>query len=633
MKIKKLIAVSSILLSSSAFALCPTGSSFDNTLDFCATSADVFGPFTNEMVEKCNQAGGGSACSNSFLYEVQGHSIDVLRWSKSFATSIRGTENCPVGSVRSPSYGGHCFESVSSAENNIYGNFDTNEVAACESLNGGTACYTNRWSANFYLSVQDAMVNPPTEPDPIPGVTVENRLGAWLWYIDEAGMNMTHTQLANKLAEQGVKRIFIKIADNTASCSLFADACSLQTTNIYKDMGIEPWAWSYNYPGNYSAQAYALYEAAQYGYVGFVSDVEVEFNNTSSELHSMFQAFDVAKQDAINAGLIDSSFPLGATTWSNPIDQGMNVGIIDQYVDFHMPQTYVEVWGASYMADPKRWIEAANDEYRSLGANKPIWHIVSTEHNLISASQINTFIDAAGPNTSIWRIPAGEVPQTVWNDWGNVNWSDTTFDSNVSNHGDSNDMLAWRIGSTPIEPEDPVEPPSAAVPYWNQNNNFYVPSGTCSTTSLAMVTDHFGFTDPSSNGRSPDYLYEELGGVLQDVASLKWGFDEMAKRAGSAKRAHSTTTGTFAQLQDAVTSGKLAIVHGWFTTPGHIMVVTDYDGTHYTVNDPYGRWNGVKWGGYDTSVTGEQQRYSKADFEYAINDNGAGNDLWLHLFE
>lgn len=148
-----------------------------------------------------------------------------------------------------------------------------------------------------------------------------------------------------------------------------------------------------------------------------------------------------------------------------------------------------------------------------------------------------------------------------------------------------------------------------------------------------MVTDMHGFTNPSVNGRSPDYLYEELGGVLQTVPSLAWGYDTMAIRAGSNKRADSKTNGTITELRQALADGKVAIVHGWFTNPGHIMVVKGFDGTHYTVNDPFGRWNEQKWGSYNTSVYGEGQRYSKAAFEYAINDNGAGNDLWLHIFE
>ncbi|AWL10741.1 hypothetical protein HMF8227_00233 [Saliniradius amylolyticus] len=171
------------------------------------------------------------------------------------------------------------------------------------------------------------------------------------------------------------------------------------------------------------------------------------------------------------------------------------------------------------------------------------------------------------------------------------------------------------------------------IPYWKQTNNAHEPERTCSLTSLAMVTDYFGFTDPSVNGRSPDYLFNQLGGVLQDVPALEWGFNEIARRAGSDKRAESTTTGTIQQLREAVTSGKLAIIHGWFTQSGHIVMVKGFDGSHYIVNDPNGRWNEEKWGSYDTSVSGEDQKYSKAAFEHAINDNGTGDDLWLHIYE
>lgn len=602
-----------------AQAACPDGASFDNSLSFCASDTYAFGPFTKQMVDKCIQFGGGSACTTLRSYLVDGvHTINVLRWTKSFAANIRGTASCPIGSVRSATYGNHCFESISGGTNNVYGNFTADEVAKCEYLNGGNACYTNRWSATFYTSVKN------TTLPPAGGELTVNKFGAWLWYIDELGK--THTQLADQLAAMGVKRIFIKIADDTANCSLFVDVCSSATTKIYKDRGIEPWAWSYNYPGDEAAQAVALTKAAQYGYVGFVLDVEVEFNNTTTALHSLFQAFTQARTNARNAGTITGTFPLGATTWGNPLDQGMRVDIIDQYVDFHMPQTYLEVWGSSYMADPKYWIEYGNCEYRNMGANKPIWHIVSTELDQISVAQLNTYMQWAGPNTSIWRTPGGQVPLAVWNDWSALDWARSTFPS--ANCGANNNaMYDLGVGqtSTPTTPE--------AVPYYWQLENAYDPYGTCSITSLAMVTDYYGLTSQSSLGkRTPDYLYERFT-VLQDVPSLAYGFNTIAQEAGSALRDNGVTNGTFAQLRARASAGKPTIVHGWFTSPGHIMVVTGYDGSYYTVNDPYGKWNEQKWGSYNTAISGKGQKYSKAAFEYAINDNGAGNDLWMHIFE
>lgn len=618
MKLINSLLLTSALMTGSAMALCPDGTSFDTALSFCADATDVYGPFTKTMTDRCVAAGGGNACTTTRQVTVNGTTVNLLRWSRSFTTNLRGTASCPDGSVRSPQYGGHCYEQrTDGTSNNIHGDFSAAQVATCQTLSGGTACLTTRWSVQFYNSVQNA--TPPDAP-------LVNKFGAWLWYIDEAGLNKTHTQLATELAAMGVKRVYIKIADNTAACSLFADACSTTTTSIYKNKGIEPWAWSYNYPQNYTAQADALYQAARYGYVGFISDVEVEFNNKTTELHSLFQAFQAARTRAISEGLARSDFPLGATTWSNPADQGMRVDIIDQYVDFHMPQTYLEVWGSGYMANAKQWIEAGNCEYRDLGATKPIWHIVSTEYDLITPAQLNTFMQVAGPNASIWRVPGGPVPQTVWQDWANVNWQRSSFDGSVACSTGNNVMKNY-LATTPPAPAPQT------VPYWDQKLNAVNPYGTCSITSLAMITDFFGLTDPTVLGqRTPDYLNSRFG-VLQDVASLAWGFNTIAQEKGSPIRDLGVTNGTLAQLRQLASEGKPTIVHGWFTSPGHILVVTGYDGSHYTVNDPYGVWNLQKWGSYDTSKSGKGVRYPKAAFEYAINDNGTGNDLWLHRFE
>ncbi|KUJ84533.1 peptidoglycan-binding protein [Microbulbifer flavimaris] len=170
------------------------------------------------------------------------------------------------------------------------------------------------------------------------------------------------------------------------------------------------------------------------------------------------------------------------------------------------------------------------------------------------------------------------------------------------------------------------------LPYWKQTENRYEPERTCSLTSLAMVTDYLQLTDPAQHGRTPDYLFEQLDGVRQTVPALQEGFNTIAEHASSELRAYSKTDGTIQELQQALAAGHPAIVHGWFTPSGHIVVVTGFDGEHYTVNDPNGRWNLKKRGGYDTSVSGEKLRYPKDAFELAINDNGTGDDLWLHIF-
>lgn len=170
------------------------------------------------------------------------------------------------------------------------------------------------------------------------------------------------------------------------------------------------------------------------------------------------------------------------------------------------------------------------------------------------------------------------------------------------------------------------------LPYWKQTENRHEPERTCSLTSLAMVTDYLGLTDPAKNGRTPDFLFEQLNGVRQTVPALQDGFNTLAKKNGSDLRAYSKTDGTIEELREALAAGNPVIVHGWFTPSGHIVVVTGFNGRSYTVHDPNGRWDLKKWGGYDTSVSGEDMRYPRDAFELAINDNGTGDDLWLHIF-
>lgn len=256
------------------------------------------------------------------------------------------------------------------------------------------------------------------------------KFGAWLYYLEQTGMSWE--QLADTLKDQGVKRIFIKTSEGSNTCeqhpgNLFPETCNTTVPQIFKSRGIEAWAWGYNYPGNVNAQADALYYAAKHGYAGFVLDIEVEFDGKSSELTALMQAFDRARNDAVNDGHATAEFLIGATTWGNPKDHSMRVDIIDQYVDFHMPQTYVEVWGGAWLDDPISAIETGNCEYRELGAKKPIWHIVSAEHDIIRGDQLDDFFRAAGPNASLWRIPGGGVSSDIWRDWDGIDWNRTAF--------------------------------------------------------------------------------------------------------------------------------------------------------------------------------------------------------------
>ncbi len=248
-----------------------------------------------------------------------------------------------------------------------------------------------------------------------------NKLGIWLWYLSGTGY-ASHGALADQLVATGIKRIYIKVGDGAYNPTRWPEVLSTAAVQAYKSRGIEVWGWSYNYPGSYAgheaAQAQTLTQAAQTGYTGYVIDAEIEFDGKPAKLEALMSAFKNAKDQAIANRTAPASFKLHCSTWTNPDEHSMAVNIIDKYVDAHMPQTYVEIMAAKYT------IARANGIYRNTyGCTKPIHHIVSNEQDRISASTINTFFSQAGGEASLWRVPGGGSPLSIWNTLQAVNWA------------------------------------------------------------------------------------------------------------------------------------------------------------------------------------------------------------------
>lgn len=284
---------------------------------------------------------------------------------------------------------------------------------------------------------------PPPQTSAKPITVVQNKYGAWLWYADQVGK--THTQIADDMAAIGVKRIVIKIGNGRRNCDRYPDVCSSAVSAIYKSRGIEPFTYSYNYPNDASTgltdaqyhalQADALTQSATYGYMGHILDIEAEFDGVTVQLEDMLKTFNTVYASVKTAAGTTAGFSMGATSWGNPKDHNMRMDLIDKYVDFHMPQTYVEQWASNArlgycFSDTRKCIDAVNKEYRSLGAIKPIWHIIAIEKNTISATQLAAFFEASGPNTSIWRIPDGGatgVPLSALDKWRTLDWTRLSF--------------------------------------------------------------------------------------------------------------------------------------------------------------------------------------------------------------
>lgn len=196
------------------------------------------------------------------------------------------------------------------------------------------------------------------------------------------------------------------------------------------------------------------------------------------------------------------------------------------------------------------------------------------------------------------------------------------------------DGNVWVACETPDQQTEPVQQeevePTSDVPYFFQYNNTLYPGSSCQNTSVAMVLAHLGWRgrpDDITRGWGKDYA--------QRPHNLSYMFNTIANEEGLSGALQTTTNGTLEEFRGALTSGYVVIAHGYFTSYGHVLVVTGYDGTHYTVNDPAGAWRQTFRGGYawSSETAGHGIRYPKEAFEAAIATSNGQNylPLWFHV--
>jgi Peptidase_C39 like family len=169
------------------------------------------------------------------------------------------------------------------------------------------------------------------------------------------------------------------------------------------------------------------------------------------------------------------------------------------------------------------------------------------------------------------------------------------------------------------------------IPFLTQLDNVNVPYGTCNVTSIAMALKFLGIKG-NGKGQLEDQLFSRVMKLglsrhsphdLAYLVNLDYG--SLGIRDVFKDKA------THAELKAHLAKGFPAIVHGFFTDSGHIIVVRGYDDTAYggrgayIVNDPYGEFYKD---GYDTSASGERLYYS---YRMMKDLAGSDGDFWVHF--
>lgn len=126
------------------------------------------------------------------------------------------------------------------------------------------------------------------------------------------------------------------------------------------------------------------------------------------------------------------------------------------------------------------------------------------------------------------------------------------------------------------------------VPYFSQLDNAIDPLRTCGATCAAMCLNFFEVADPGPMKQFEDDIkrrFDDLGldhGTPGGIRRLIEGFG---------LRDDLTLKGSLSNITRALDNGQVCILHGYWTPPGHIIVIHGYnDNGDFIVNDPNGEW-------------------------------------------
>jgi uncharacterized protein YvpB len=168
------------------------------------------------------------------------------------------------------------------------------------------------------------------------------------------------------------------------------------------------------------------------------------------------------------------------------------------------------------------------------------------------------------------------------------------------------------------------------VPYRSQTNNALNPNGACNVTAIAMALLYFNVTPryadmfPQFEDELYDYT-ERLGLNRHDALDLV----KVVEAYGGVDRFSSTYK--LADIKAALENGQPAILHGYFTSFGHIIVAVGYDDDGLIVHDPYGEWH--SWGYALNQPDGDNAKGKYQHYSYRLIENACMPDgnLWAHL--
>ncbi len=178
--------------------------------------------------------------------------------------------------------------------------------------------------------------------------------------------------------------------------------------------------------------------------------------------------------------------------------------------------------------------------------------------------------------------------------------------------------------------------PKLDLSYHSQRNNVYFPAGTCNLTCAASLIKYEyrkANRDREWLKFYPKFYRSQLEDELYKVA-LAYGINRESPHGISqiinmyGVKSKFKEFGTVEDVKSSIDNGHPVITHGYFTTSGHIILITGYDDNKgsWIVHDPWGEWTSY---GYLTRNCGENLYYSYGMMaDLCVESDGS---WWIHL--
>ena len=164
---------------------------------------------------------------------------------------------------------------------------------------------------------------------------------------------------------------------------------------------------------------------------------------------------------------------------------------------------------------------------------------------------------------------------------------------------------------------------SLNIPHKSQLDNELNPRGACNITSYAMIMEYLKIPRRDQTGQLEDELYS----YMEDEGLSRWDpYDLAIMGKDYGLGVNFDSRATLGDLRKAIAQGYGCIIHGYFTSFGHIMVARGYDKSGFYVNDPYGEWFES---GYRNDRSGRNLYYSNQLIQSKCSPEGK-DYLWLH---